>query len=227
MQRWPLKARLHAAQPMGLGMIAADHIGRLACANEGEDVDAAGGDKRADDRSPLAVDRVDDPWWKGRGEGGEERLEEEDAVLRRLEDHRVAHDERGDERCEGLVEGIVVGAHAERDAQGGAAHLGHDPLHLLEARAGPVELLDRRERVADIRDGAVKLLLAVGAALADLPDKRLDDALADGDHQVEKPLHAADPRCHRHRRPDPTPLPPRGRGSRKRFEGFGLAQQRE
>ena len=212
---------------MGLGMIAADRVGGLACADEGENVDAAGGDQRRHDRFPLAVDRVDDAGRKSLGEGGEKRLEEEDAVLRRFDDHRISHDERGDERREGLVEGIVEGAHAERDPQGGAAHLGHDPLHLLKTRPGPIELLDRRERVADVGDGAVKLLLAVGAALADLPDKRLDDALADGDHQAEKSLHAADPRRHRHRRPDPTSLPPGGRSGSNRLVSLGLTEERE
>ena len=50
--------------------------------DEGENVDAAGGDQRRHDRSPLAVDRVDDAGWKSLGEGGEERLEEENADLR-------------------------------------------------------------------------------------------------------------------------------------------------
>ncbi len=152
---------------------------------------------------------------------------EESAEPRRLEDDGVPHDQRGDQRREGLVERVVERPHAEDDAERGAAHLRRDSLLDREARGRPVEVLQRLDRVADVVDRPVELLAGVGEALADLPHQEADDLLAVLPHPARKLLHAADPPLDRHRGPGAAPEVPRLHGRLEDLERLVGAERRD
>src|SRR4029453_17486093 len=90
-------------------------------------------------------------------------------------DDRVAHDQRGDQRGPRLVQRVVVGPHAQDDAERRAPDLPEDALLYDEARRLPVEILDGVHGVAHVLDGAIELLLRVTLRFAVLPHEELHD----------------------------------------------------
>jgi hypothetical protein len=104
----------------------------------------------------LAIDDVDDAWREGTAEGLQHRVVEQHAEARRLEEHDIAHDQRRDQRAEGLVHGVVVWPHAQRNADRRAADLGDGAIDDLEARVAVVEPLQLLDRGADVVDGPIE-----------------------------------------------------------------------
>ncbi len=182
--------------------------------------DLAGLDERARDRAAVAVHDVDDARREGLGERAQERRLAERAVARQLRDDRVAHDQRRDQRRERLVERVVERPHAQHDPERRAADLGEDARARRETPGGAVDLLQRLDRVEDVLDRAVELLLGVAACLADLPHQQPHRLLADLLHARRERLHGLDPGANAHRRPAAAPVVPRGDGGVKGGEGL-------
>ena len=146
------------------------------------------------------------PFREGASERLEQRIEQQCAVPRRLEHDGIAHDQRRDQRGEGLVERIIVGAHAQHDSERRAPDLPDRAFDDEEARVAVVEFLQRLDGRADVVDRSIEFLLRVGLALADLPHDEADHLLPAGDHLVREVLHAGDAVRDRHGRPDAAPF---------------------
>ena len=114
----------------------------------------------------------------------------------------VAHEQRRDQRRERLVQRIVVRTHAQHHAERRAADL---PDRALDdhgkARTAVVEILQRGERLPDVVDGPVKLLLESARLL---PISHMISCETDAllrHHLLHEILHAVDAIGDRHRRP--------------------------
>jgi len=106
---------------------------------------------------------------KGFAKGLKQRLVEENPQLRRLKNHRIAHDECRDQGGEGFIKRVIEGAHAENHAKRRAANL---PDHtLLDNKTGrkPVQILQGINGVPDVVDCPVKLLFGIRQRFSYLP----------------------------------------------------------
>ena len=193
MQRSPVRPR----------MLMLQHGGDARRADERQHIDVAALHQRPDDHAAFAVHRVDDAWRKGGRKGVEQRRVQQHAVPGRLENDGVAHQQRRNQRGEGLVEGVVVGPHAQHHAQRTAADLRDEPLLDGEARRGAVELLERLHGVPDVLHRPVEFLPRIGQRFPDLPHQQPHHFVADGDHARDEALESANAFGHRHARPRP------------------------
>ena len=132
---------------MGFGVFFLEDVGSLTTSNERQNIDFPGLHQWSCDDVTGTVDGIDDAFGEGGAEGFEKRFVEESTHAWRLEDDGIAHDERRDERGECFVERIVEWAHAEHDAERGAADLADDSLLDDEARGHAVEILQGVDRV--------------------------------------------------------------------------------
>ena len=214
------------AQAVRLRVQLLQMIGDLARADQGQHVHLAGIQQARHDHRAAAVHGVDDALRKGAAERLEQRMEQQRAVPRRLEHHGVAHDQRRDQRGEGLVERIVVRPHAQHDAERGAPDLPDRAFDDVEARVAVVELLQGLDGRPDVVDRAVELLLGVGLALADLPHDQAHHLLPARDHLAREVLHAGDALGDRHGRPDAPALIVGRHGRGQRLLALGLLAQR-
>ena len=132
--------------------------GGLVGADEGEHVDLAAGHQRADGLAATPVDDIDHPGREAVAKRLQQRANQQHAELGRLEHHGVAHDQRRDQRGEGLVQRVVVRPHAQGHAQWGATDLAEGALFQLEAAGAAVQVLEGVDGVDDVVAGAVEFL---------------------------------------------------------------------
>ncbi|MCY1397891.1 hypothetical protein D9M71_129110 [compost metagenome] len=157
------------AQAMGAWVQFFQVAGRLVGADEGEDIDIATGHQRTDGFPATAIDHIDDTGREAVAESFQQRTDEQHAEFCRLEHHGVAHDQCRNQSGEGFVERIVVGAHAQGDAQRHTTDLAQGVLFQLETAGASVELLERVDGVDDVIAGAVEFLFRILEVFADLP----------------------------------------------------------
>ena len=214
------------AQPVRLRVLLLQVIGHLARPDQRQHVDLARCEHVRHDHRARRIDRVDHALRERVAECLEQRLEQQRAVLGRLEHDGVAHQQRGDQRREGLVQRVVVRPHAQHDAERRAADLPDRALGDHEARVRVVELLQRIDRLQHVGDGAVELLLRIGEALADLPHDQVHDKLALRNHPLDEILHARDALLDLHRRPLAAAGVVRAHGGVERRVALRLAHHR-
>nr|GFA76641.1 hypothetical protein [Tanacetum cinerariifolium] len=188
-------------QTVRLGVQLFQGAGRLVGADEGKHVDLAAGHERADRLASAAVDHVDDAGREAVAERLKQRTNQQHAELGRFEHHRVAHDQGRNQRGEGFVQRVVIGPHAQGDAQWHAANLAERVLLQLKAAGATVQFLERIDGVDDVIAGAVELFLRILEVLADFPHQQRDHGIALLAHQLEEGLHVMDAVGDTHGRP--------------------------
>ena len=139
--------RVLGIQPQGgpqavrLGMLFFQDIRHPAGADKGQDVNLARGHDGAHHLGAPAVHRVDHPGRQGLLKGRQKRVMEQHPQLRGFEDDGVAHDQGGNDRGVGFVEGVVEGPHAQDHSQGRPPDLAEDALFHDKAGRGAVQVL--------------------------------------------------------------------------------------
>mmetsp|Transcript_81515 Transcript_81515/g.239366 ORF Transcript_81515/g.239366 Transcript_81515/m.239366 type:complete len:226 (-) Transcript_81515:19-696(-) len=163
---------------MGRWVLLHQRVGSFRGANEGKDVDEPGGHDGGHGVPPTPGDEIHHTGWEALGVRLHGQEMRQSAGVGDLHDHRVAHEQRGDQGGVGLVERVVRRAEVQHDAHRGSLQhcmdslLADDALAAHVARSGD----QRRYEV----HGAVELLRGVGVVLADLPLEDTDDLCAHG-----------------------------------------------
>mmetsp|Transcript_3427 Transcript_3427/g.7129 ORF Transcript_3427/g.7129 Transcript_3427/m.7129 type:complete len:555 (+) Transcript_3427:304-1968(+) len=165
-------------EPVRLGVRLHQCVCRLRTADEREDVDLARLHDRRHCRAAGARDEVDHTGGEHPGVHLHRADVREAADVGQLHHHRVAHQQRRNQRAIGLVEGVVERAHVEHHADWPALDLSEHAADLLEGVVAAKQLAVRVERALDVVHRPIKLLSRISRRLANFPHQHVHNLLA-------------------------------------------------
>mmetsp|Transcript_2712 Transcript_2712/g.7961 ORF Transcript_2712/g.7961 Transcript_2712/m.7961 type:complete len:322 (+) Transcript_2712:974-1939(+) len=198
-------------EPVRLRMLLNQFVRRLGSTDEGQSVNLTSLHQRRHCSPSRATDEVDSAMRQSlckcvHGEGMYQTTNGGN-----LHYHHIAHEQRGDERCVGLVQGVIVRSQAHDDPNSRPTDKGPSRTDVLPLVIvfGGIGHADGGNDLTNEHHGPIELGLGILAILANLPHEDGDDGLAVLGKFAHKVLDGLDSTPEAHLRPLARPTVPR------------------